>query len=295
MKRLILLFTLLPILSIAQQTYVPDDNFEAYLEGLGVGNGIIDDYVYTNLINSITFLDIQSEGISDLTGIEDFTALTHLYCNSNALTSLDVSNNINLTILYCQGCSLTSLNVTGAINLVGLYCTWNQLTSLDLSNNPNLAGLLCENNQLTCLNLKNGNNSNIFVQEFFTINNPFLSCIEVDNPTYSNANWTVANGNINNGVSFSTNCNYPAGCFSTTTIQENTNSINLYPNPTNNLITIDIEGNNKPFNVEVYDFTGRLLKTTNNTTISLKDYPKGIYMLNVAYGDKVEQVKVVRE
>ncbi len=84
------------------QTYVPDDNFEAYLEANGMGNGIAnDDSVTTSNIVGITSLDVSSQTISDLTGIEDFTALTTLYCYSNQLTSLDVSQNTALTTLYC--------------------------------------------------------------------------------------------------------------------------------------------------------------------------------------------------
>ena len=33
----------------------------------------------------------------------------------------------------------------------------------------------------------------------------------------------------------------------------------------------------------------------NKTTISLRDYARGIYVLNVAYGDKVEKGKVIKE
>ena len=63
--------------TIAPQTYVPDDNFEAYLEANGMGNGIAnDDSVTTSNIVGITSLDVSSKAISDLTGIEDFTALT---------------------------------------------------------------------------------------------------------------------------------------------------------------------------------------------------------------------------
>ena len=40
MKKLLLLPTALPVLCISQQTYVPDDNFKAYLEAN-------DDYVTT--------------------------------------------------------------------------------------------------------------------------------------------------------------------------------------------------------------------------------------------------------
>ena len=84
MKKLLLIFLCLPIISLAQQTYVPDDSFEAYLETNGLGNGIInDDSVNTNSISyvsSLAFFSNTPNGfngwIYDLTGIEDFTALT---------------------------------------------------------------------------------------------------------------------------------------------------------------------------------------------------------------------------
>ena len=68
-----------------------------------------------------------------------------------------------------------------------------------------------------------------------------------------------------------------------------------YPNPTGDLITLYINGYNDSVNVDVYDLSGRLLKSTNNTTISLKDYAKGIYVFRVAYGDIVEELKVVKD
>jgi hypothetical protein len=41
-------------------TYVPDNNFEAYLEANGMGNGIPnDDYVNTANINTVTYLDVS--------------------------------------------------------------------------------------------------------------------------------------------------------------------------------------------------------------------------------------------
>ncbi len=40
MKKLLLILLCLPLISLAQQTYVPDDNFENYLESNGMGNGI---------------------------------------------------------------------------------------------------------------------------------------------------------------------------------------------------------------------------------------------------------------
>ena len=91
--------------------------------------------------------------------------------------------------------------------LTDLYCRENQLSSLDVSNNTALTDLRCGNNQLTCLNLKNGNNTNMFFM--YALLNPNLTCIEVDDPAWSTQNWVY----IDSGVTFSTNCNYPAGCF----------------------------------------------------------------------------------
>ena len=69
----------------------------------------------------------------------------------------------------------------------------------------------------------------------------------------------------------------------------------IYPNPTNENITLNIHNFNGSIIVEVYDIIGNKLQTTNKTNISLSDYAKGIYILKVAYGDRVEEVKVIKE
>ena len=253
-----------------QYTSVPDDNFEAYLEANGMGDGISNNNsVTTANINTITSLNVSNQAISDLTGIEAFTALTNLECSSNQLTGLDLSQNTLLTALDCPS---------------------NQLTLLDLSSNTALTYLFCDNNQLTCLNVKNGNNNTLLVESNL---NPNLSCIEVDNPAWSNANWTIIDPN----VTFSTNCNYPLGCFNINpnSVQEIINTISLYPNPTSENITISIENFNGNIQTEVYDLIGNRLQATNETTISLQDYARGIYLFKVAYGDKLQEVKVIKQ
>ena len=81
---------------ISAQTYVPDDNFEQALIDLGYDD-VLDDYVVTDSINTVTTLNVENDSISDLTGIEGFTALTNLNCSYNQLTSLDMSSNTALT------------------------------------------------------------------------------------------------------------------------------------------------------------------------------------------------------
>jgi Leucine-rich repeat (LRR) protein len=389
MKNIILFLLLFPVIGYSQYTSIPDQNFEQALIDLGYDN-IIDGQVFSSLISSMTSLDIDGLNISDLTGIEDFTALTFLYCNdnqltildltnntalnrlychnnqltslnfsndtvltrlhcyNNQLTSLDVSNNTSLIRLHCYGNQLTSLDVSNNTALTYLYCYDNQLTSLDVSQNIDLDRLYCNDNQLTSLDvnnlitltylycydnqltnldvsgctalrwlnlsdnqlnsldisqntalewlnsknnllktldLRNGNNVNFI--DLFTDNNDSLYCISVDDSAWSANNWSAA---IDSQTSFSNDCNP-----STNDIIENLNNLLIYPNPTNENITISIEKFNGNIQTEVYDLIGNRLQISNENTISLQDYARGIYLLKVAYGDRVEELKVIKE
>ena len=150
MKRLILLFTLLPLFTFAQQTYVPDDNFEQALIDQGFDN-VLDDSVNTNNISGEISLYIIQKGILDLTGIEDFSSLTFLDCSHNELTSLDLSQNNLLKYLYCSSNELSTLDLTLNPALEILKCNSNAITALDLSQNSVLNQLMCYNNLLHCL------------------------------------------------------------------------------------------------------------------------------------------------
>ena len=134
--------------------------------------------------NSLTSLDVSTN-----------TALTYLTCQINELESLDISANTALTRLTCGYNQLTSLDVSANTALTRLECYSNQLTSLDVSANKALTSLEAQNNNLTFLNLKNGNNINFIWgssvdNSFDARGNPNLTCIQVDNATYSTANWT---------------------------------------------------------------------------------------------------------
>jgi hypothetical protein len=133
-------------------TWVPDDYFELALINLGYDD-FHDDYVLTNKINTVTSLNVSSYIISDLTGIEDFAALTYLNCATNSLTSLDLRGNTSLTFLYCNGNSLSDLDVSSNTQLTSLLCNGNSLTSLDLSSNAALVQLDCAFNNFSSLNL----------------------------------------------------------------------------------------------------------------------------------------------
>ena len=116
MKKLLLILLCLPMIGFGQQmTYVPDDNFEQELMNLGV-DWVFDDYVETAGIDTITYLNITSSSISDLTGIEDFSALRELFCYSNQITFLDLSNNTQLFEVSCANNQLISLDLRNGNN-----------------------------------------------------------------------------------------------------------------------------------------------------------------------------------
>ncbi len=136
MKKVAILFIVLLTSSFvfAQNTYVPDDKFEQALIDLGYDT-TLDDSVLTANISSVSSLDLDSLSISDLTGIEGFTALTYLECTNNQLTSLDVSKNTALTKLQAYNNLLTSVDLSTNTALTYFSGTNNQLTTLDLTNN----------------------------------------------------------------------------------------------------------------------------------------------------------------
>jgi Leucine-rich repeat (LRR) protein len=154
MKKVAILFIVLLTSSFvfAQNTYVPDDKFEQALIDLGYDD-TLDDYVLTANISGVTALEVYGKEISDLTGIEDFTALKELYCWSNQLTSLDVSKNTALVRLKCANNKLTSLDVSNNTALNELESNLNQLTSLDVTANTVLTYLRVDDNQLTSLDV----------------------------------------------------------------------------------------------------------------------------------------------
>jgi len=214
------------------------------LTSLDVSNNTSLTYLKCNY-NSLTSLDVSNNtsltyldcGFNSLTSLDvsNNTSLTQLFCGPNQLTSLDVSNNTSLTHLECFGSPLTSLDVSNNTSLTYLSCFGNQLTSLDVSNNTSLTHVNCSSNLLECLNIKNGNNSIITL--FDCTDNPNLSCIEVENRTYSIQNWT----DIDSQQYFSSNCDNP--CSSILGLTEVTSkSTFLFPNPTDNTTLLKIDG-----------------------------------------------------
>ena len=69
-------------------------------------------------------------------------------------------------------------------------------------------------------------------------------------------------------------------------------NVEIHPNPTNDFITIsNVEKSNK---IELFSLNGKFLETLTSNTLSLGNYPEGIYILKVTFEDRVEEMKVIK-
>ncbi|WP_299277317.1 T9SS type A sorting domain-containing protein [uncultured Psychroserpens sp.] len=152
MKRVLYIVLFTSWFANAQIVNIPDANFKTALINLGVDVNT-DGEIQESEAQTITTLDVSQSGISDLTGIEAFTNLEYLNCDLNGITSLDLSQNVNLVEFHCWHNILTDLDLSQNINLIALYCNGNPMTSLNISQNLNLVTLDCSAIDITSLDV----------------------------------------------------------------------------------------------------------------------------------------------
>jgi hypothetical protein len=211
------------------------------------------------------------------------TGLQNLSCAGNQLTVIDLKNNIDIQRLEINDNQLSAIDVIPNTDLIRLEVYNNQINFLDVSANKNLERINCKENNLQNLNIKSGNNINL---TFFNAeNNPNLTCIEVDNPAYSGANWT----NIDTQTSFSENCN-------TLSLEYNKllDKFSIYPIPSEGMINIEISENTK---YQLTNIKGQILKQGDlkfgRNNLNFKTLSKGIYFIKVKNKNTFKTRKVI--
>lgn len=262
---------------------------------------------YKNI--KITDIDCSGNILTDL-NVTKNTLLKSLTTTNNNLASLDVSNNINLTFFSCYYNIITNLNVNNCIYLdqlnfgsnkletidvsgntllTSLACYDNLLNKLDISKNTILKVLNCESNKLTTLNLKNGNNKNFQTSPTNFKNNLNLTCIQVDDATYSEVNWF----NLKDPTATYNNI-----CQNLSTADVAIDESSIYPNPTkgqlyiNNLILEKITVNNmegKTVKIITFNYSSA------NNTIDLSGLIKGVYILKIKSNGIISNHKIIIE
>ena len=311
-------------------TLIPDVNFENRLIAMGIDTDNESGMVLTESIASVKDLDLSGREITDLTGLQDFTTLAIINCSHNQITNLNLTNNTYLNTINCSGNQLTSLDITNNKTLIDLNCGLNQLTaidlykapylktlelsfnnisyldissnknlvsvfcfsnvleSLDISNNPKVIDLGLSENQLTSLNLKNGNNALLNLSNLRLNNNSDLTCILVDNKSYSDANWL--------GVLKDLTATYNEECENLSNSDYVFSDLEVYPNPTNGLLTINHVTLNT---IEVHNTVGSLVLIqsfdgiSTQNTIDLSGLAKGFYMVTLKSKNTITTKKII--
>lgn len=221
---------------------------------------------------ALTAIRSYNNNLSNI-DISNNTALVELNTAGNQLLSLNTSANTALQKLSAQNNQIANLDLTTNTNLTRVACGGNQLSSLDLSNNSLLTYIFCSNNQLTSLNVANGNNS--IITTFNAVNNPSLSCIEVDDVQYSTSNWT----NIDSTSNFSTNC--------LTSIKkvDVVPTTKIFPNPVLDDLHINFDSPQSGA-LELYTIAGRKIfqkqiNQENRIKLNMKNYTQDLYILKI--------------
>lgn len=288
-RTLLALTFIWPLTGISQLSYVPDDGFEAYIEQsiFGASNGVAnDDYVNTAALQNHPLLGLQfNQNISDLTGIQDFTSLMSLSLHNLSIQNIDLSGMVgssqgplgylDISIIDCdlatqislpQGDfgvslssnhSLTQLTFQPNSTIHGLNVqSSTSLIELDIEGvagvQPGANLFIHFNPFLQCLKLANGSCSNWQLASFQ--DNQSLTCIQVDDPAYSQVAWSWLAQLFDPSLQYSTNCN----CSLTIGIEE-------FQSTTNNS---SIDG--------VFDLLGRETAFQTNTSLIIR-YDDGSY------------------
>ena len=158
-------FATMEIIPAVKGIDIPDPYFKQYLlDNFDAnGDGILSEM--EGLI--IRKIDVVTDKISSMKGIEHFKNLDSLICRGTAededeysghpglLDSLDLKANRKLRYLACDGNMIRSLDIRENTLLEELRCGWNLLESLDLSGSQKLKKLIVPFNSISSLDFSN--------------------------------------------------------------------------------------------------------------------------------------------
>ena len=143
----------------------PDDEFRKYLcsdsftedhnSMSGGWNFEEGETIPANILRMIKKINLSSNDLKNLKGIEHFKNLEELNCGFSRISNLNISQNKKLRKLDCRANLLSTLDVSNNPKLTSLICLDNKLTNLNLENNTELLELDVSLNLLSNLNIEN--------------------------------------------------------------------------------------------------------------------------------------------
>lgn len=294
----------------AQITAIPDAKFEAYLVEKNIDtDGVVNGQMATADAEALTTLSISNyssngEYIYDLTGIEAFVNLESLTVHSTMITELNIQALTNLSSLDCGDNNLTSLDVSHntlltSLIVQGLGDLWpmNQVSQLDLSHNPQITNIVAIGVEL--IDLRNGNNQ---PQMSITIDYSmggvppdYISghtCILVDDENLASANsapyntWRITSEHRTYSLVEICGVNRK---------EHKANVVSVYPNPAQDVFTINAVKGETLTDASLYDITGRLVKKYDvlQNSFSVAGVQNGTYVLKVATATTSQDIKLL--
>ena len=268
---------------------------------------------------AVCVLFLVGGGITNLSGIENFTNLQILNTGYNNLTSINVSQLTNLKILFAGNNQITNLNISNLTNLKYLAFNNNPISSINFSNNPLLERVYCGNNLVTSLDFS----SNPLFNELDCKNNPNLTTLKIKNGTTQlfgaqtqyNDCWTgnpnlttiCADANeISALQSYLTSCgiNYSGININSNCVlgQEEfaVGKVSVYPNPSSGIFTIDLTNEKEDYNrLTLYNILGEkvftnLVNPKQTNTINLSTFYNGCYIARLESDTNSISLKILK-
>lgn len=242
-------------------------------------------------ISSLKELTCNNNLLSDL-NLNGLINLSYLTMSNNLFSTLDFSSlTTSLTYLDCSQNPLASININGLNLLKHLFISNTLLTTIDCSQSS-VTQLFCfDNPNLTSINIKNNHYSysdpDLLYFAFRFENLPLLSSICADLSEVRTI--FESNYNENKTVVYSGEDCSVVIPFSPPMTTENFdfNHYYVFPNPVQNILTLEMNTLKKINTIAIYNMLGQLVKNiskpllSKTISVSVSDLKTGTYIVEV--------------
>ena len=213
--------------------------------------------------------------------------------------------------LYKNGVLIsTAINIPAPINgnqvLIGSYDNGNLF-------NGNIDEVRIWNKVLTATDIMNHMNCELQSTEtglvaYYKFNQGSNGADNTSVTTVADSSGNANNGALTNFARTGTTSNFLSGspittgntCTTLTLSNSNfeiANNIKMYPNPTNNIVTVDVN-NLTNAKLQVLDITGKILRNqvlnTSSNTVDVQQLPSGMYLFKVSSNEGTATSKIVK-
>jgi len=316
MKKLILtLLTLVPFITKAQVTLIPDPVFEQLLINMNIdSDGILNGQILTSDVHNITQLNLYTGAgnfrIQNMIGIEAFTNLESIEGDFHAFNTINLNSLTKLKSIILPSNVINNIDLSTNTDLEYLvigngdleFMQYNDIWYLNLSNNTKMEYLNAINLYgLSKINLKNHNASKLEIflgWSYSPFANPYYYtvCIEVDDPVaatnkvFPYNNWQIFNDSY---------VTYYFDDVCTLSIEKFVNeNFKIYPNPATEYVSIEQKETDGVTlqSVQILDNSGKWIKSVkdNFSQIDVSSLSKGMYLfvIQTDKGNKTEKIVI---